>query len=61
MITVGYWIIPTIITIIFLCLMFRPLTPEARGGYFGGSLDALFRTFWFIPILVTWVIYLALR
>jgi hypothetical protein len=58
MIVVGYWIIPLIITIILLCIMFRP-NPEKDGWF--GDLFILFRLFWTIPILIVWIIYLLFR
>lgn len=57
-ITLGWWLIPTIITIILLAIIFRPI--EYSGGYFGGGLEAMFRCFWFIPMFVVWIIYLVI-
>ena len=50
----GWWIIPTIPTLICLAFMFRPL--QNTGGLLSG-LDAVFRVFWLIPILFVWLLY----
>jgi len=47
--------IPTIITIILLVIMFRPY--HEHGMFDTG---AIFRLFWLIPILSTWLLYFAL-
>ena len=54
-ITIGTWIFPLIITMGLLGAMFRPY--QSSGDYdFGATL----RILWLIPILVVWVMYLAL-
>ncbi len=54
-ITIGIWIIPTIITVILLGVMFRP---DRSGGDY--NFGAIFRLLWIIPICVTWMIYMGL-
>lgn len=52
-ITFGLWIVPVIITVIMMVIMFRPY--RSSGMY---DFGAIFRLFWFIPIMVVWMIYL---
>ena len=54
-ITIGLWIIPTIITIILLGVMFRP--DRSSGAY---NFGAIFRLLWIVPICVVWMIYMGL-
>lgn len=54
-ITISTWIIPTIITVILLCIMFRP--DRSSGTY---NFGAIFRLLWIIPICATWMIYMGL-
>lgn len=56
-ITLGWWIIPTLITIVAVGLAFWPR--ESGGGYpdFGAAFLMLLAI---IAALVAWVIYLAL-
>ncbi len=53
--TIGLWAIPTILSILCLCAMFRPYTLSDMYG-----IGHLFRVFWVIPILFVWVVYLGL-
>jgi hypothetical protein len=52
-ITIGSWIIPFVITGVFLGIMLRPY--KRSGDYDFGS---ILRGFWLILILAVWVIYL---
>jgi hypothetical protein len=54
-ITIGLWIIPTIITFILLGVMFRP--DHSSGDY---NFGAIFRLLWLIPIFAVWMIYMGL-
>jgi len=54
-ITISTWIIPTVITIIALCLMFRPYRPSSMFDF-----CAIFRIFYLFPILLAWLIYFAI-
>lgn len=55
--TIGWWIIPVILTLICLSRMLRQ-SEEDWGIFFGFA--ALFRLFWLIPILFIWLIYFAI-
>lgn len=55
-ITINLALLPIILTVILLCIMFRPLD---RYGYFPGS-EVIFRLVWLIPILAIWVIFFAI-
>ena len=59
MLSIPYCALPWFITIILLCLMFRPI--KNSGGDFGGSFYALFRLFYIVPISITWTIFFAVR
>lgn len=54
-ITIGWIIIPIIITIVCLFFVFRPL--EYKESITSG-MELIFRIFWLIPILFCWVVYL---
>lgn len=54
-ITIGTWIIPTIITIILTCIMFRP-----NQGSGACAFELLLRLFWMIPICIVWIIYMGI-
>jgi hypothetical protein len=60
MFTVGYWVIPLLISAFFAFMLFRPIPSDAKGGYFDG-LNYIFRLLWLIPILITWLIYFMIR
>lgn len=54
--TIQFWTIPTIITVIFLFIMFRPYHTSHMYDF-----GQIFRLFWLIPICITWVIYFWIR
>lgn len=54
-ITIGLWIIPTLITVVMLGIMFRPY--QRSGAYDFGQ---ILRLLWIIPIMAVWTFYLAL-
>lgn len=54
-ITIGWWIIPVILTLGMLGMTLRPW--ESEGPY---DISFLFRILWLIPILFVWVVYLAI-
>ena len=54
-ITIGLWTIPAIITLVLLCLMFRPC--QRSGQY---DFGVIFRLFWLIPIGAVWMLYMGL-
>jgi hypothetical protein len=56
-ITIGLWIIPTLLTLVMLAMMLRP-NPD-RGDFI--DLTTVFRVLWLIPIMAVWVIYLGAR
>ena len=59
-ITVGLWIIPTILTVACVVMLFR--SAVGRPGYSGmysSAFDALFAMFWLIPIGFIWAAYFA--
>jgi hypothetical protein len=49
------WIVPVFITVILLCIMFRPY--RSSGQYDFGQ---IFRLFWLIPIGAVWIIYMGI-
>jgi len=51
-ITFDSWIIPTVVTVVMLCIMFRPFRASVDYDF-----SLVFRAFWLIPILAVWVIY----
>ncbi len=53
---IPFYIIPIILTIIFLIIMFRPY--QYSGDY--DIIGPIFRIFWSIPILIVWCIYFAI-
>lgn len=55
-ITVGGWVVPTIMTAVMLGIMLRPYQ---ESGWW--DIGAIFRLFWLIPILAVWVAYMALK
>jgi hypothetical protein len=52
-ITIKSWIVPALITVILLCVMFRPY--RSSGQYDFGM---VFRLFWLIPIGAVWMVVL---
>lgn len=54
-ITINSWIVPALITVILLCIMFRPY--RSSGQYDFGQ---ILRLFWLIPILAVWIFYMAI-
>ena len=54
-ITVGWWLVPLVLTVIMGAIMFRPY--QSSGAY---DFTSIFRLGWLIPILALWVIYLAI-
>lgn len=52
MLTVPAWLIPTALSLLFFGMMIRPY--HASHDY---DFGALFRLFWIVPILLTWLIY----
>jgi hypothetical protein len=58
-ITIGWWVIPLLISLVFLGLIFRR-NDQQVGGYWNIDPTPLFRMLWFIPLLLTWVVYLAI-
>lgn len=54
-ITIGLWIIPTVITLGLLGVMFRPY--QGSGQY---DFGAIFRVLWLVPIFAVWMIYMGL-
>ncbi len=52
-IKIELWIVPVFITVILLCIMFRPY--RSSGQYDFGQ---IFRLFWLIPIGVVWMVYM---
>ena len=54
-ITIKSCIIPILITVIMLCVMFRPY--RSSGQYDFGM---VFRLFWLIPIGAVWIIYMGI-
>ena len=55
-ITIGLWIIPTIISAVCIVFMIKP----SRSNAWYTAVDAIFDLLWLIPALAAWVIYLAL-
>lgn len=51
-VTINSSIIPIILTIIGLCVMFRPY--HTSGDF---DFGIIFRAFWLIPILIVWTLY----
>lgn len=57
-ITLGWWIVPLIITIVILGIMFRPVESCGNDFWgFGTAIECLFRLFWMIPLLFVWLVY----
>jgi hypothetical protein len=54
-IKIELWIVPVFITVILLCIMFRPY--RSSGQYDFGQ---IFRLFWLIPIGAVWIIYMGI-
>lgn len=57
-ITLGWWILPAVLTLIFGYLAFKP--EEQCGGcyeYIGDAIGAIFKLLWLIPLLISWLIY----
>ena len=48
-------LIPTILTIVFIMLMFRPT--ENSSSLLGDTVEMMIRGFYLIPISVTWALY----
>lgn len=51
-ITVGWWVIPGLLTAACLVMMFRPY--QSCGSY---DFGLLFRVLWLAPIAVVWLVY----
>ena len=54
-ITIGTWIVPTLVTVALLCVMFRPY--HRSGQYDFGE---ILRLFWLLPICAVWVAWMAI-
>ena len=54
-ITIGLWIIPTLLTAFLLGMMFRPW--HSTGDY---DFSYGLRVLWLIPVLAVWCAYFAL-
>ena len=51
-ITLGWWVVPCLLTLVGLGLMLRPY--HSSGSY---DFGLLLRLFWLIPISLVWLIY----
>jgi hypothetical protein len=54
-IAIKPWIIPILITVIMLCVMFRPYRSSGQYDFF-----FVFRLFWLLPIGAVWIIYMGI-
>ena len=54
-ITLGFWLIPVVLTLFGLAAMFRPY--EGGGDF---DFGAIFRVLWLLPIAFVWVVYFAI-
>lgn len=63
-ITFGWWILPALISLFIAVMIFRPFEKEygseAAWGI-GMALQSVGRVLWLIPLLLTWVVYLAIK
>jgi len=60
-ITIGWWAIPLVVSLILFLIMTRPnRNAPSGGGWWSIDPTPLFRMLWLIPILLTWIVYLAI-
>lgn len=53
--------LPIVISVVCAFLIFRPLeTHDSILGFGLELFEILFRLLWFIPALISWIVYLAL-
>ena len=52
-VTIHWWLLPVILTVIMLGMMFRPMKGDDLWG-----LQIMARGFWSVPIMFVWIVYL---
>lgn len=52
-ITLGWWLIPAVITVVMFVKMFRPIEHEGLASV----IEVWVRVYWLIPIFAAWLMY----
>jgi hypothetical protein len=53
-VTLGWWMIPLVLTVYFMYRMIDSVNNHSTGGYDFSGLAVIY---WAVPILFTWLIY----